>query len=206
MPRAIVTNGYDKLGDSALLAKANYIHQQVSTRTTVFATPVPTMTVLKDLCDDFSAALSLAESGDEVAISAKNVLKVNLIDKLHQLSNYVQLTANGDRHIITEAGMSDTKPSSPRILGSALITSSTYTGVSGEIELKTSCPNGRSFMYQYSADPELKESSWKSMAPISRSRGKITGLTPGTLYYVRVCVGGTNGQTIYSPVVSKMAV
>jgi hypothetical protein len=32
-------NGYDRLSDSALLEKANFFHQQVSTRTTVFATP-----------------------------------------------------------------------------------------------------------------------------------------------------------------------
>jgi hypothetical protein len=199
-------NGYDRLSDSALLEKANFFHQQVSTRTTVFATPVPTMTVLKDVCDDFQAALSNAQGGDLVAISQKNIFRDDLIDKMHQLSNYVQLTANGNPHIVTEAGMSLPRPSSPKTLGSAMIVSSEYTGISGEVLLATKCPNGKSFMYQYSTDAELKEESWKSMPSNSRSKGKIVGLTPGTVYFFRVCVTGTNSQMTFSPVISKMAV
>lgn len=194
------------MSDPDLLEKADFIHLQVSTKPSLFATPVPAMTVLKDACDEFRSALSSANSGDTAMISQKNVYRNGLVDILHQLSNYVQLTANGDKNIVVQAGMNDVKPSAVRQLGEATIKKAEYTGTSGEIMLTSNCPNGKAFVGQYTTDAELKEGSWKGTTPVSRRKCKIIGLTPGTTYYLRVMVTGTNGQVTYSAVQSKMAV
>jgi len=201
-----ITNGYDRMSDAEVLEKCLFIHQQVSTKTTLFPTPVPAMLALKDSIDEYQASMSSAQTGDTAAISQKNQNRDLLIDKMHQLGNYVQLTANGNPQLVVEAGMADEKPRTAKVLGEAVIETVGYTGTSGELKVAAKCPNAKGYVVQFSSDPELKPESWKSMKNSTASRCLVTGLTPGTVYFIRMQVSGSRNQSTYSNIVSKMAV
>jgi hypothetical protein len=76
---------------------------------------------------------------------------------------------------------------------------------SGEMLLSVKAQKAAaSYLHQYTTDPELKEGSWMNMN-CTTSKCKITGLTPGTIYYFRVGAVGTRDQILFGYVISKMA-
>lgn len=57
-----ITNGFDKLSDSNLEARANNILSSM-TGNANFATPSPTLVVMQTGIDEFTSALAVAQSG-----------------------------------------------------------------------------------------------------------------------------------------------
>jgi hypothetical protein len=76
-------NGYPQMTDAKVIEQAYFIHQQVSTRTSVFTTPTPTMVLLKDAIDDYQSAVNAANGGDRVLVGQKNIARQLVIDMLH---------------------------------------------------------------------------------------------------------------------------
>jgi len=199
------SNGYDRMSDAKLIEKGYFIHQQVSTRTSVFATPTPTMPALKDALDDYQSAINAALNGDKVLIAQKNIARQLVIDLLHQLSSYVIMTANGARFIVLEAGVPMVKEPTPIVIAPPTGLNVAYSNVPGELVVKVKKVKGAaSYMHQYSTDPLLKEESW-TILNTTTSKVKIAGLTPGTTYFFRVGVIGPKEQVLFSAVTSKMA-
>lgn len=201
-----ITNGFERLSDAKLLERASFIHQQVSTRTSVFPTPSPTMPVLKDACDEFHSSLNAALSGDRVLVAQKNNLRQALVDLLHKLGYYVLFTAGGNRLVALESGFTLAKdPTSQSIIKPTGMRVS-YGDQSGELTLSVKrVLYAVAYQHQYTTDPALKDESWQSMTPCSATKCKIPGLTPGTTYYFRVGAIGARDQVLYSDVVSKIA-
>lgn len=199
------TNGYDRLSDAKLMEIANFIYQQVSTRTTLFATPTPTMPVLRTAIDDYQAAINAAFNRDRVLVAQKNTVRQTLIDLLHQLSSYVIMIANGDRLIALEAGIPLAKEPTPVLLTPPEGMTINYGSQSGELEVKVKTIRGVAvYMHQYTADPSLKDESWTTVNSTT-AKARINGLTPGTTYYFRVGVVGAKEQVLFGDVLSKMA-
>jgi hypothetical protein len=199
------TNGYDRMSDAKLLEMANFIHQQVSTRTNVFATPTPTMPVLRGAIDDYQIAINAALNRDKVLIAQKKAIRQTVIDLLHQLGSYVIMVANGDRVIALEAGIPLAKEPSSVIITPPEGTIVSYGNQPGELKVKVKTIRGAaSYMHQYTADPTLKEESWTTVNSTT-AKTTINGLTPGTTYFFRVGVVGYKEQVLYGDVVSKMA-
>ena len=199
------TNGYDQLSDAKLIETSYFIYGQVSTRTALFPNPMPTMTAMKTAIDNYKSALNLALTGDRIRASQKNQCRQTVIDMLHQLSHYVLMIANGDRQIAVESGIPLAKEATSVILDKPTNVKADYTSQHGELLLSVKKLKGaKAYMYQHSTDPLLKQESWMITNSTS-SKCKITGLTPGTTYFIRVGVVGTKEQVLYSDVISKMA-
>lgn len=203
MPYVKIKNGYDRLPGPTLLTKAYHLYTQVSTRTTIFVTPIPSMISFKDSCDEFQAGLNASQSGDKVLIGQKNIARNQLLDKIHQLAGYVQMTANGDPQIVLEAGFELAKTGENIDLEAPEPPEATYTGQPGELQLKVPTVNGaNAYQFQYTTDPELK--SWTSLTR-TRARCKLSGLVPGTVYYLRVVAVGARAQERFGAVITKTA-
>ena len=107
-----ITNGFEKLSDSDLLARANNIMSGM-TGNASFATPTPSLATVQTAIDAFSDALSIAQTGSSYEKAFKNQKKAELIDLIHSLGNYVLFTANGDALVAQSSNFSIAKPPSP---------------------------------------------------------------------------------------------
>lgn len=206
MPLLRITAISEKIADPKLLEQAASIHTKVSTHTAVFPTPTPTMTVLGDAIEAYRLAVSDALQGSRVQAAQKNQARQTVFNLLQQLSHYVLMTANGDRMVALESGFNISKEPVPRVITQPKNLKAEYTSQSGEMLVSVDRVKGAAaYLHQYSTDPTLKEESWMTMNCTS-AKCKLQGLTPGTLYFLRVGVVGTKDQILYSVVISKLAV
>ena len=200
-----ITNGFGDWSDSALIQRANFIHDEITSRPTVFTTPVPSMAVVKTAIDDFSTALNAASGGSRVQITHKNLLRDDLVDKLHKLGYYVLFTSGGDAYIAEQSGFRIAKQGSPTVVTPPSGLAVNNTTQSGNLMASVKRQSAaKSYMFQYTTDATLKEESWVTNT-CTTSKCLITGLVPGTKYYIRVAVVGSNGQVLYSDVVNRIA-
>ena len=200
-----ITNGLESFSDAKLLEKCNFIHRQMTTRSSVFPTPSPTMAVLGDACEEFQLALNKALGGDRMLVAQKNNQRQALIELMHKLSYYVLFAASGDRLVAMESGFSVIKEPTPVIITKPTHLKVINSDQQGELLVSIKRVKGaRAYLHQYSTDPLLKEESWMSMRG-STTKCKISGLKPGTLYYLRVVVIGSKDQVMFSDVVSRIA-
>ena len=201
-----ISLSYRKLNAPKLYQFASFVHHQVSTHTTEFPAPSPTMTDLNDALQELLTDIKNAGDGGRVMREALNVSKATVITKLDRLKNYIVFTADGDRQVAVLSGFPFTKTPSRRTLGDPGTPELAYNGQQGEMLMKIKAVAGaQSYLHQYTADPMLQNESWTSMSCTSASC-KIAGLTPGTVYYFRVVAVGTHDQVAYSSIVGKMAV
>lgn len=203
MPLRIV-NGFDKLSDSDLLAKANNIINGM-TGNASFPTPTPTLATVQTGITSFSDALAVAQSGSPYDRSVKNQKKRDLINLLHTLGNYVQFTANGDAVIAQSSNFSINKPLSPAPPVTAAENLQLEDGVNqGEVIFSFDrVPGAKSYIYQCTPDPVADNSQWQSQTGTVR-KVSFTDLEIGKRYWFRVVGIGINGQGVYSEPVSRI--
>ena len=198
------SNGYNSMPDSKLIEKAYFIHQQVSSRATMFPNPTPTMTALNTACDAYFAAWQAAKGGDKVLIEQKNVARQTVIAMLYQLGHYVLMVANGNRLVAVESGITLAKEPSPIVITRPVDLKAEYGRQPGELVVSVKGVKGAaSYIHQYTTDPTLKEENW-TIIYCTQAKCTLEGLTPGTTYYLRVGAVGKD-QVLYSDVASKMA-
>lgn len=203
MPLRIV-NGFDKLSDSGLLAKANNIMTGM-TGNTSFSAPIPTLPTVQTAILGFSDALAIAQSGSSYDRAVKNQKKQELIDLLHTLGNYVQLTANGDAVVAQSSNFNINKPVSPAPPVTAAINQQLEDGEnSGEVILSfDKVPGAKSYIYQCTPDPLSDSSQWESQTGTVR-KVSFSALELAKRYWFRVVSIGINGQGVYSEPVSRI--
>ncbi len=204
MPLLRITNGFDKLNDADLEAKANHIYASMNGNT-IFPTPTPTLTVFQTAIDDYSDALAKAESGSAYDKAAKNQKRLELIDILHQLGAYVLFASGGLELNAISSGFSIAKNPTP---SPAVTPAGNQKLVEGPNagQLKYSfdkVPGARSYVYEYTPDPITGASTWKSQGGTTR-KTVFTGLESGKRYWCRVMAIGKGGQGVYSEPVSKI--
>ena len=205
MAKQRLSRQFRRSNDASLLDFSNFIHQQVSTRTSVFSTPSPNMTELLDGITEFQSAKNAAGDRGRLAIRQKNVARKALIALLDQLCNYVEFIAAGDNEIAAQSGFPFTKQPEPRTITVPTDLTVMPGNQPGELEISVKrVPGAVSYMHQYSTDPTLKEDKWMSMN-CSQTKCLLTGLTPATTFFIRVGAVGTKAQVLFSNVVSKIA-
>jgi len=197
------TNGYDRMADPKLEAKANLISSLMEGNP-YFPDPNPLMDEVNAAITAFSDALLKAGTGDRVAVTEKNEKKAKLAFLLNLLSFYVVYTAKGDRTKIATAGISVSKDSSPVEITKPEDLKVLNSNQAGELLVSVKrVKGGVAYMYQYTTDPS-KEDSWQNVT-CSTSKCKLTGLKPGTTYYIRVAAVGHKEQILFSDTVSRVA-
>ena len=171
-----------------------------------FTAPVPSVSAVEQIVNDFFAALSNCAEGDRLKIAIKNQKREVLIEVLHQWAFYVLLTANGDAAIALSSGYNIAKapaPAPPIVKPEAPVIESGLN--SGEMISKGRAVAGAvTYLHQYGTEAMVANNNWQSV-PCSKSTCVLTNLIPGTKYYCRIAVVGRKEQLVYSDVVNRIA-
>lgn len=205
MSQIKLSNGFNRLTDSALAENASFIASSIKDNPN-FPTPSPTPVKIEQMVTEFLAAVDKAKTGNRMDILLKNNLREGLLDNLYLMGYYVLFTAQGDRTIAASSGFKLAKEPSPQPpIGKPLNLQVLNTTQSGELESSVTKVKGAvSYLHQFTTDPLLKEDGWMSMACTSR-KCLLQGLKPGATYFVRIGAIGTKDQIMYSDVVSRIA-
>lgn len=193
------TNGFNALSDANLLTRANYIYAQMFGNP-LFATPLPSLVVLHDAIKAYSTALDLAATRQIAAVSDKNSRRLDLVNLLRSLGNYVTAIADGDINAINASGFKPTKESEsvdPLIAPSApKLASGPNAGslVVGTISQKGTLTN----RFLISEDPNAPLDQWASIYD-TRIKVEFSNLKSATRYYSKVCQIGRGQQCVVSP-------
>ena len=195
---------YRLLVSLALIELATLIHQLISTNTSDFPTPKPTMPDFKDSIDELFSCVTNAGNGGAIAREAEAAARAALITKMDRLREYCAFEAGDDREKAMRSGFPFTKTRQAQVLGTPDTPHIALTSQPGEVVMTLKKVTAAvSYMHQCSLDPELKDESWVSMN-CSTSKCKLTGLIPGKVYYFRVGAVGRKEQLLYSPTISRM--
>lgn len=199
-----ITNGFDKLSDSDLLARVNNIMSGMTDNAS-FPTPTPTLATVQTSIDAFQDARSVAQSGSSYDKAVKNQKKSEMIDLIHGLGNYVLFIANGDALVAQSSNFSIAKPPTPAPAVTAAANQMLDDGEnSGDLVYSfDKVPGARSYVYQYTADPVSDASIWETQTGTVK-KVSFTGLDAGKRYWCRVLSVGINGQGVYSEPVSRI--
>jgi hypothetical protein len=192
------------MADLDFLGKVRFVVQQM-TGNSNFSTPDPTLASVTTLANQFEQAINDAEAGGSYDKSVRDSRKEELIDTMHNLSNYVLFTAKGDRLIAESSGFTIAKDPSPQPpIEKPEGLNLTDGANAGELLLLfLKVLGARSYMYQISLDP-TDQTKWVTQHGTVR-KNLFTGLESGKKYYVRVVAIGTGNQIVYSDTVSRVA-
>lgn len=198
-----VTNGFDKMKSSELIAKSNFIIAEMSAKLANFPNPVPTLAAVQNAAEQLATAEINAEAGGKVEVSMRNDKKSELIVLLRQLGIYVNLMANGDRTIALGSGFDVAKERQPTPPITRVDTPAIASGVNaGQLKVKIKRVKGaRSYVYYYTSNPAAPINEW-SYAPCAKSSCNLEGLTSATRYFVKVGALGLSDQYVYSEAAS----
>ncbi|MFT3934878.1 MAG: fibronectin type III domain-containing protein [Chitinophagaceae bacterium] len=178
------------------------------TRNTNYPNPTPAIADLEALRLQFEAALSAAQTRDNVKIAAKTNLRLQLIAELDTLSDYVNLTAQGDRTILLSSGFKvKAEKTNSAVLGTIENFTVTQGANSGEAILSFTKVKGARFYLFYCAESPapVEIRGWDHDGDTITSF-TFTGLQPGKLYSFKVKAYGSGRQTVFSEVITKMIV
>jgi hypothetical protein len=204
MPLVRITNGFEKLRDNDLAARARYIKDQMTDNPN-FPTPDPHLSELHLVITAFEAALLAAQTGNRQDIVVKKVKRQELIDMLHLLGNYVLFTSRGDAAVATSSGFHIKKTPEPAPAITAPEGVHIDKGINtGELVLSfKKVPAAHSYVYAFTADPLTPDSQWQTRNG-TITKNTFTGLERGKRYWCRVAAVGIKNQVAYSAPVTQV--
>ncbi len=169
-----------------------------------FTTPPVTPAALTAQATGFNTAVSACVNGTPANTLTKNTLRAALVATLDQLAAYVELTANNDPEKIISSGFnlaSTTRTAQVPGMTSIMSVTNVASGKLG-LELQVA-DNAWAYIVEYTALPNgaVKTATFTNAHDVT-----LTGLTPGTMYSMRVQVMGSGNQvTEWSNTVQQMA-
>lgn len=178
-----------RLTPDELVSLANQI-KTAMTGNANFTTPNPTLTAIGTLITAAQTKITAQKAAVQAATTATSdrdaaldALRVALV----QLSAYVENITGGDAVKIQSAAMSVKAPAAP--IGQLLQVSNlavTAGDDDGEVNITWDPVRGaKSYQIQYCLDP-ITPTGWRDVAPTSKSKKTISGLTSGVRVWVRV--------------------
>lgn len=199
-----VVKTFKKFSDTNLLAFGRNVTSSMAAAIDQFPNPVPALEGINAELDNFDALIVSATSRDKVQVWLKRQSRFSLLLMLSQLANYVNATST-DAVVLAQSGFDLNKIPEPVQLGAPTNLVLMDGPNSGDIFFKFRRPKGAtSYLHQYSTDPLLAPESWVSIASTTTSY-TFTGLTKGTIYYVRTIAVGTNNQRVASAVINRVS-
>jgi hypothetical protein len=140
-----------------------------------------------------------------VQVALKNQSKLELLQLLSQLADYVNLTAQGVESILAMSAFDLNRVPQPVTMKAPTGIMLLDGGNSGQLLLKFKRVTGASsYLFQYTTDTTLATESWISI-PATTTSYTFSGLTKGATYYCRVVAVGGNQQLMDSIVVNRVS-
>jgi hypothetical protein len=200
-----VVKTFKQFADAKFLTFGQNVTASMALAVDVFPNPVPTLEDINAELANYATLLQLAAGRDKIQVALKNQSKQTLRDMLSQLTDYVNLTAQGVEANLTKSGFELNKVPEPIALKAPTGLVLADGGNSGELLLKFKSVDGAaSYLFQYNTDPLLAEESWVSY-PATTTSYTFRGLTKGTNYFCRSVAVGSNGQLMNSIVVNRVS-
>ena len=200
-----VINRFANLSDGLLESKTHSIISSM-TGNAHFPTPAPTLAQLETAADNYSSALVKAGTGNRADVADKNAKRETLVEHLRRLCKSVNVIANGDAAMLLTSGFDLSKDPQPIVISKPEILRIENGVASGQLLLSVKAVKGAySYLHEYTTDAALSPDSWVSTMSTS-AKAVFNNLQPGTVYYCRVAVVGSNNQMLYSDAASRMVI
>jgi len=167
--------------------------------------PDPGMLIieLRELSNQFQCALSDALSRDVEKIGVKNSIRLLLIQKLKQVSEFVIKESKGADVALLSSGFNLYKPVDEVVIKAPANFKIKPGPNPGEIIMQVSRVKGaRSYLYQWTPNPVTSDSVWQSI-PDTRCKKTITRLPLGVDYAFRMAAVGSRNQLLYTNILSR---
>jgi len=160
-----------------------------------FATPDPTLAVIKDLVDDLEKKFILAQTGDKVAHADMIAARLLLEKKLRSLVLYVEKIADGIEVILRSSGFPLT--GEPRAWQREEFWVKRGPNSGDIITGRIACPRARAYVLQYfiGEAPPLDDRAWIWAKVATKTRMGISGLEKARDVWVRSCAVTPDGMT-----------
>ena len=189
--------GLKGLSATDKVAKSLLVETKMAAAVATFATPSPTLIVLKGYRLALETAITEAVGNDHAKVVAKQVAEAALDNALIAESLYVSNTCAGDEIKILSSGFEARKGPAPiGPLQAPAKLEARMSEFSGHINLRWKPEDGASY-YQVAmndTDPN-DESKWVLTAFSSAAHYTVTGLVSGKFYWFRVVALGTAGPS-----------
>ncbi|MCL4641362.1 MULTISPECIES: fibronectin type III domain-containing protein [Olivibacter] len=203
-----VNSSFKSKRDAEILQNALTILQAMTSNTN-FPEPSPSLTEVQDAVTDYQEKLAKAsQKGSPLDVSIKNESKEGLGSVLKRLAFYVNSVAEGNMPMLLSSGFSlSAQPIAGLIPPIPTRLRLTDGPLSGQIRFDFDKIAGR-VIYEYSNAKERDESGmfvWSDRKTTTSTRNILSGLQPGTTYYVRVRAVNSNGPGDWCEPVSLMA-
>lgn len=190
--------------DSSLLTATDLIITAM-TGNEYFTDPIPAVEVLQTSRDNYNNSLIAAGSGNHAAIADKNAKRLALETDLCTMGNYINTKARGNEVQLSTTLFPLTKTPETGTLGPVEFMKLTPGTNSGTLECRLKrVKNSKSYTFMITSEPLTENSVFTSYVTTS-CKFTFTGLIPGNLYWVKVIVAGTHGQTVQSGPISQYA-
>lgn len=187
-----------KFSDEALVTKAQVIHDDMNANTH-YPSPDPALETVQTATTELKDAIVKAKNGSKDDTAEKNAKRQILVDLLHRLSYYVQVTSNGVEAIILSSGFDINKQSGTVGVLPKPDNFKVVTGANkGSIELSCDVINHASFYeFQYTKTPVSATSVWV-MRTSTKRKLLIEGLTSGQQYVFKMAAAGSDPNRTWS--------
>lgn len=197
-----VSHRYTRLPDTSFNIFASSVVQAM-TGNPAFPNPAVPLAELSALQADFLQKLTATILGGVIETQAKKTARAALTDALRRLGRYVQDAAQDYSTLLSSGYAAASQNRSQTVLISPKILK-TLNEASGKLTLRvTPVANARSYQVQ----AQIGNGAWQEAGISSQARRMVVaGLTPGTMYNIRVrALGGRTGYSDWSPVTSRMS-
>ena len=199
-----VVKTFKKLADANLLTFGQNVTASMAAAVTTFPAPVPSLESINTELGNYAELLQTSASRDKVQVQLKNQSKFTLTQMLSQLADYVN-SITTDAALLASSGFDLNKLPQPITITAPENPALSDNGSSGQLVLKFKAVKGASsYVFQYTTDATLQESSWVSF-PATTTSFTFTGLTKGTTYYCRALSVGAYQQVKASIVLNRIS-
>lgn len=170
-----------------------------------YVTPLPPLATLTTSVNAFETTVHDALDGGKIAIATRNAARVELLSLVRQLAAYVQGNCGADLVTLIGSGFDAVRAPSPvGILPPPANQRLSITNKSGELLFRfDKVFNAANYSIQTAADDT---GPWKDEDLSTATRVTLTGLTPGKVYWARVCANGSQGPSEWGGPATAMAV
>ena len=176
-----------------------------------FTTPVPSAVVFGQWLSDFETLMAEVENARVLLknlTEQKDAARAGLQGVFTQRGHYVETAANGNPDVIATSGLPLRRPPTPvgQLHWPENLRVET-TQYDGQMVVRwNTVSHARAFLLQYAEVVEGEPRDWKQAYLGGKLTFTMMNLTPGKTYEFRVAaLGGTTGQSYWSPTVFRMA-
>lgn len=204
------------LSDANLIDRSEHVHICM-TDNKFFPLPwapgVPVPDELGTAIGNFKTAYHASQTRDTTKIAERKKARAVLEDILSQIAAYAELVAHGNMEALASSGFELRRDPGPSGLSNTLLPAPADFRVmqgelSGTVLLHTAREAGAaSYAIQYTEGDPNVEANWQD-APTSAnaSHMKVGGLTPGHIYWFRVCGINNAGYGHWTDPISLMVI